>query len=172
MCPNLERRYLLLDNWATRLAETINKAFGDQRKDESAPATKKQETDWTKRLRNFYQVSKVDQAFGKKLEVANGSLLPFDSPEGFADEEIIDIVDFVRSTPTYTRPPSKERPNSFSFPIQLNCSAPIVVIEKDDEAIRVRTGIVEGPLSGMGQAVRIVRDGEDFRIIGTGMWVY
>lgn len=56
----------------------------------------------------------ADRPFGKKLEVPNGPMMPFDSPEGFKADEIIDIVDFVRSSPTYTPPQPKDFPDSFS----------------------------------------------------------
>lgn len=147
-------RYLHLDNWWNSLGI------------KTAPI------DWTNRLKSYFQVSQADRPFGKKLEVPRGSMLPFDSPEGLADEEVIGIVDFVRSNPTYTPPPSKEYPDSFRKPIQHDGSAPIVVIKKADDTIEVRTGTVEGPLSGIGHLLRIVRDGADFRIIGTGTWVY
>ena len=98
--------------------------------------------------------------------------MPFDSPEGFKADEIIDIVDFVRSSPIYTPPQPKDYPDSFRSPVQVDGSAPIVVIEKKAETIEVRTGTVEGMFSGMGQLIRIVRDGEDYRITTTGTWVY
>jgi len=48
----------------------------------------------------------------------------------------------------------------------------MVVIEKKDGTIMVRTGTVEGPLSGFGHLLRIVRDGGDFKILSIGVWVY
>lgn len=164
-------RYLHFSSFPKLVAAAINKAFADQPKDASAPAIKKQETDWTKRLRNYYQVSSSNQPFDKKLEVPNGPMLPFDAPEGFSADEIIDIVDFVRSNPTYTRPPSKEHPNSFTVPTRLDGSDPILGMKKKDDIIEVRTGTTQGPLSALGQFVRFVREGEDFKIISIGMWV-
>ncbi len=147
-------RYLHLDNWWNSLGI------------KTAPI------DWTNRLKSYFQVSQADRPFGKKLEIPHGSMLPFDSPEGLDDEEVIGIVDFVRSNPTHTPPQSKDYPDSFRSPVQVDGSAPIVVIEKKAETIEVRTGTVEGMFSGMGQLIRIVRDGEDYRITTTGTWVY
>ena len=165
-------RYLHLSNWANKLAKVIEKAFGERSKDPSVAAPKIHETDWTKRLRSYYQVSISNQPFGKELDAPEDSLLPFDVPVGFTGDEVIDIVDFVRSDPLYTPSPSKAHANEIIVPMQFDGSDPIVAIEKEDCIITVRTGTVEGPLSGIGDLLRCVRDGEEFVIIGTGMWVY
>ena len=149
----------------------FNILFGDQRDDRLPFAPQNRQTDWTKRLRNYYQISQADEPFDKKLEVPNGSMLPFDAPEGFSADEVIDIVDFVRSNPTYTPPPSKEHPNSFRLPTQCDGSDPILAIRKKDDIIEVRTGTTQGPLSGLGQFVQLVNEGEDFKVISIGMWV-
>lgn len=153
-------RYLHLDNWWNSLGITINTALNNH------------QIDWTNRLKSYFQVSQADRPFDKKLGVPNGSMLPFDAPEGFKADEIIDIVDFVRSNPTHTPPAPKAHPNSFSSPTQLDGSASIVAIEKEDDTIEIRTGTVEGLLSGIGQLLRIVRDGGDFKILSIGVWVY
>jgi len=115
----------------------------------------------------YWQVSRSGQPFGEELTVPNESLLPFAVPEGFTEEEVIEIVDFVRSSPS-----KADEPRSFSFPRKLDGSQPIHSIEKRDGVIEVWTGVQQDTLAGYGEILRC-RKREDgiFEVLELGTWV-
>jgi hypothetical protein len=118
-------------------------------------------------LSQYYEVSIREKPFTDQLDVPTGTLMPFHPPEGFTDDEIVEIVDFVRTSPK--RPP--DPPNRVSIPQRLDGSEPILSIERKGEDIAVRTGIQEGPLSGIGETIVLRKKGNTFEVISIGMWV-
>ncbi|KKN73889.1 hypothetical protein LCGC14_0395720, partial [marine sediment metagenome] len=51
-------------------------------------------------LGDYMQVSMRGRPFGRELDTPTRTLWPFRTPEGFGDEEIIEIVDFARTSPS------------------------------------------------------------------------
>ena len=59
-------------------------------------------------LDEYVQVSLKDAPFGDEIEIPwEAKMVPFRAPEGFSEEEIVEIVDFVRSGPTLKTEPKE-----------------------------------------------------------------
>jgi len=116
-------------------------------------------------LSDYWQVSLRDQPFNETLGVPRGTLLPFDPPEGLPDDEVIEILDYLR-----TCPPQPQQPGSFAFPERFDGDAPIRSIERRDGGIEVRSGTQEGLLSGHGESVRLVKKQDGFHVESIGNW--
>ena len=92
--------------------------------------------------------------------------MPFAPPIGFTDTEIIEIVDFARTSPGKTDAPKMGVTVS-----KLYGSAPIISIKKVGDGFDVRTGSVEGFLSGIGTFMHCIRAEDGFKVVSLGLWV-
>ena len=121
-------------------------------------------------LPEYWQVSLKDHPFAETLEVPDGTLLPFPKPEGLSEQEVIEIVDFIRTNPRQLQQASHR---SFSVSQRgFDGARPILSINKSDGVIEVRSGTSEGILSGSGQVIRLMRTGDDtFDVLAIGKWV-
>ena len=97
------------------LDKVLRKAVAKERGVAGTPAARS--------LGEYVQVSLKERPFGGDLGTPKGTLLPLRAPQGFTDEEIIEIVDFIR-----TNPEGVKRPNSVLHPERFNGSAPIIEI--------------------------------------------
>ncbi len=113
------------------------------------------------RLRSYVQVALKDRPFGKSLEPPSGTLIPFNPPMGFTDEEIVEIVDFIRGNPAE---PDKRYPN------KLDSSRSILSIRRRGDKIEVRCGWMATPKGGLGQIIQMVKEGGTFRVISIKKW--
>ena len=112
------------------------------------------------------QVSLEDHPFGEDLDTPSGTLLPFPVPEGFTDDEVIEIVDFIRTNPEIV-----SGPNTIPLVRRFNGSAPIIKIERRDGQIEVTCGVLEGPLSGSGEVIRCIKEDGSYQVVSLGWWV-
>jgi len=122
----------------------------------------------------YWQVSRSDQPFREELTVPDESLLPFAVPEGFTEEEVIEIVDFLRSGPSEEPDGSNASgyPRTLGFPQRLDGAQPIHSIERRDGVIEVRTGVQQDMLAGQGEILRCrKRDDGTFEVLSLGMWI-
>ncbi|MFC1782977.1 hypothetical protein ACFL02_05265 [Planctomycetota bacterium] len=156
-----EERAELLELW-----EEVQKILG---KDPNAINPKE-------KLHPYIQISDSKHHFCDDLQPPPIRLLPFDVPEGFSLEEIIEIVDFTRSGP---RLAVTQKPNSYRLIQQLDSSLPIHRIEwltedslfyndvKDKkDLIRVWTGFQVAPLAGRGQYFNCRKINDIWRRVG------
>ncbi len=134
----------------------------------------------------YCQVSLRERLFEKdKLETPAGTLLPFPQPKEIKDEELVELIDFVRSSPKRNGQPH----NTFTpvigphgeiidvIPAREKATgpedtAPFVSIELKDSEFEVLMGYHEGPMSGIGNMLTIKRTDEAFVIVGAGEWVF
>ena len=114
-----------------KMLERVEKDSEDLRRAIERMEPPKKET--TASLGDYCQVSIKEKPFGRKLGVPEGTLLPFGAPEGFTDEEIVEIVDFVR-----TNPGMEHKPNA--IPGRLDGSKPILFIKRGNESDRQLLG--------------------------------
>ncbi len=119
-------------------------------------------------LPEYWQVSRADHPFTGEPGVPRGSLIPFPRPEGFTEEEVIEIVDFVRTGPH----DPDDSPTGWSSPQRLDTALPIYRIRRDGDDVEVWTGALEDMLAGAGEILRC-RKKEDggFEVISISMWV-
>lgn len=121
-------------------------------------------------LPEYWQISLKGHPFAEMLEVPDGTLLPFPKPEGLSEQEVIEIVDFVRTNPK--QPQTDPNRVSSASLWGFDGSRPILSINKSDGVIEVRSGTREGILSGSGQIIRLMRTGDDtFDVLAIGQWV-
>lgn len=102
--------------------------------------------------------------------------LPFRDPEGFTDAEIVAIVDFVRSKPRIAVADVGEgvaKPAAVALTIErADSTMPILEIKRDGGIIEVKTGSLEGPLSGAGEILRIrAIEGGGYELVEIVFWV-
>lgn len=115
----------------------------------------------------YYQVSPKQNTFGAEAAIPpQNSMLPFAAPEGFSEQEVVKIVDFVRSAPKVKL---KTRPGLIYLQIRQNL--PIMTIKRQGQIIEVKTGTQEGGLSGRGQFLEIQKTHEGYELIGVQEWV-
>lgn len=135
----------------------------------------------------YCQVSLKNKLFKKdQTETPTGTLLPFPLPSNIKDEELVELVDFVRSSPARNGPargtlelvygpdggqiigvqPAREKVTG------PEDTAPFVSIELKDSEFEVLMGHHEGPMSGIGNMLTIKRTDEAFVVVGAGEWVF
>jgi hypothetical protein len=100
---------------------------------------------------SYAQVSASDDPFeGHPVPPRDFALLPFALPDDFTDEELIEVVDFIRSpsarSPRVPKGDDGETFRYFLFPVDPN--DPVYRIRRHGEAVTIEMGLVEGPLSG------------------------
>ena len=101
---------------------------------------------------DYIMVSSSDAPFGKELVTPAKKLLPFAQPEGFSDEEIVELIDFARSEEDL---------------------GPILYIERQEDGSVEITDGVEGDdyLSGYGSTLRCVKREGRWVATGGGSWM-
>jgi hypothetical protein len=100
----------------------------------------------------YAQVSASDDPFeGRPVPPDDFALLPFALPDDFTDEELIEIVDFIRSPPPWSPRRlvgSDGRGVGFEFPVRVDPNDPIYRIRREGQTVIVEMGMIEGGLSG------------------------
>ncbi|MHC4881409.1 MAG: hypothetical protein ACYTFX_02240 [Planctomycetota bacterium] len=91
-------------------------------------------------------------------------LMPFSVSDDFTDQEIIEIVDFIRSY-------SAENLNPYEESLHIDTDLPIMSITKKGENIKVGTGTREGPEAGMGQEIHLQKTDDGYEIKNVILWV-
>jgi hypothetical protein len=149
---------ILPSSWKSEL-ETLREQLRRYRPDADLPAV------W-----DYCQVSRAGEPFTDRLGPPEGNLLPFDPPTGLWDAEIIDVVDFARRQ---TGEPRVEKLDDKHWNVRpgFDGSAPILKIARTDGVIEVKSGTVEGLLSGAGQILRCRRNERGFEIVDVSDWV-
>ncbi len=104
--------------------------------------------------REYCQVSLKETPFDHELRVPQGTLLPFDRPQDFSDQELVEVVDFARSSEG-----GLDR-------------EPIIEIRRQNDQIWVLCGVCEGMLSGMGEMISCERVDGVVSVVSRGTWVY
>lgn len=106
-------------------------------------------------LFDYVQVSLPGEPFGEKLEPPPPRLWPFMRPEGFSDEEIIEIVDFARTSPG-----------------DFNGKEPIHFINRQkDGVIEAESGSQQHPLAGFGTGMTCIKKDGEWVVLKTWSWV-
>ena len=120
-------------------------------------------------LPDYIYVAPPENSNLSNIAIPTSKLTPFELPEGFTNQEIIEIVDFVRSGPDIKR---DEDSNVTSYyPDKVDTELPIHSINKVDGKIEVQTGTQEGPLAGSGDYLIIQKTDDVYELISIGMWV-
>jgi hypothetical protein len=88
-------------------------------------------------------------------------MLPFSASDDFSDQEIIDIVDFIRG----------ERAEKTERHFRIDRTLPIMSITEHEDTIVIRTGTLEGPEMGMGQEIHLKKIDDRYSIIKVMEWV-
>ncbi len=119
-------------------------------------------------VQDYWQVSLAAEPFSERLDTPAGTLLPFESPAGFSEAEVVEIVDFARSQKGgwFT-----SGSNPMTVRMSFDGCAPILSISRSDGLIQVRTGTHEGPLSGAGEVLECRKAQTGFEIVRVFMWV-
>jgi hypothetical protein len=117
-------------------------------------------------LPEYWQVSRPDHPFTGQPGLPRGSLIPFPAPEGFTEDEVIEIVDFVRS-----KPRQRQERGTIAVPGSLDTSLPIHRMLRDGDIIEVWTGVQEDMLAGAGEILRCRKKADGgFEVISIGRW--
>jgi hypothetical protein len=129
-------------------------------------------------LDEYFQVSPENKPFGADPGAPDSALLPFDAPSGFTDEEVVKIVDFIRTNPrvrtnrtSVTLPAVETMPTTWSWPDRVDGSKPIMSIVRKGLRVVVTTGTQEGPLCGAGEEAEFEQHGDSFVAISIALWV-
>jgi hypothetical protein len=117
---------------------------------------------------DYIQVSKANELFSVgRIEIPpQNNMLPFGTPKGFSEQEIIGIIDFIRSEPKVTR-----ALHSSSAVIKIDPTLPIENIYREGETIEIRTGTEEGRLMGGGEVIEIKMTDSGYELIHVGGWI-
>ncbi len=143
----------------TRTSETVRRIIA------RFPASQRGQFD--QRLVDYYRVLTTDAKEACPRSPSEDSTFPFIAPKGFTDDEIIRIVDFVRTNPIQKFPPNTLPQVEIFF----GAGRPIVRITRENKVIKVFNGSQEGPLSGSGQVLECAPDGDSFKLIRIADWV-
>jgi hypothetical protein len=156
--PRLRKgRYVLIDEiWADLMARLV----------ESLPFAERPRDTPRADVDEYWQVSLQEEPFGEDLAVPSGTLLPFEKPADFAEEQIIRLVDLVRTNPCQPQQANKIRSAS-----RFDGRAPIVWISRRGDVVDIHTGAMQGPVAGHGQLLECkIRDDGSFEVVGIGFW--
>jgi hypothetical protein len=156
--PRLRKgQYVLIDEKWADLVAGVSERLSSARPERDASREETPE---------YWQVSLRDQVFGAELETPHGSRLPFHKPDGFTEEEIVELVDFLRTSPR-----QRQEANSITSPKQFHGFRPIWSFSGDDGVIEVQNGAVQGMSAGHGELLRCKRnDDGTFQVLGIGEW--
>ncbi len=92
-------------------------------------------------------------------------MLPFSISESFADKEVVEIVDFIRTRPIKTR----RKPGQLDFHVDRD--PPIMTITKEVEVIKVRTGTQEHGPADRGQVLEVTKTDQGYELMHVIEWV-
>lgn len=93
------------------------------------------------------------------------SLLPFPKPEGFSDQEVIEILDFLRSE-------MEKEKLAYGMPLELLLvEEPIMSIHRENDIIVIRTGTQSDFLAGTGRTFHLRKTEDDYEIVGETCWI-
>lgn len=126
-------------------------------------------------LADYVQVSLRDAPFGRTFEPPPYQLWPFPLPEGFSDDELVDLVDFARTSPRVPEQ-RKEMPNG-GFSINLggipfDGAEPIYSIcLLEGGIVEVRSGAAQDMLAGAGRSMKCVKRDGKWIVLETGLWM-
>ncbi len=143
----------------------------------------------------YIQVAAKEKISGGQVGIpTQANLYPFPTPQGFTEDEIVGIVDFIRSDPNEImiaprksimhEDPKKEKITAFKDSVEayitvttmismqpIERDLPIKDISRNGDIIEVETGVQEGPLAGYGQVLEIRKTDVGYELISVGMWV-
>lgn len=102
-----------------------------------------------------------------ELELPIPSNLPFSCLGDFSEKEIIELVTFIKSGPSVKQ---NKRMNS-SFSQRADAELPIMSMQKEGNAILVRTGTLERSEAGSGQSLEIIKTRKGYELLSIGYWV-
>jgi hypothetical protein len=110
----------------------------------------------------YCQVSLKEKPFTAQAEIPpQNSMLPFAAPKDFSKQEIVEIVDFIRSAPKV----------KLETIFRLRWNLPIMTIIREEEVIKVITGTQEGGESGIGQFIMIRKTDEGYVVNEVVEWL-
>lgn len=126
-------------------------------------------------LHEYVRVSPPSQALGSKLDLPTLPTWPFDRPKGFSDQEIIEIVDLVRTTAAELSAKTASARSQIGpgLPIiSIDPSHQILSMERspEGEAI-VMAGSFELYWDIRGETIRCRKQNGKWVILAIGMWV-
>ncbi len=119
-----------------------------------------------RKLHAYCQVSRTSAPFNDALEIPSGALLPFPAPEDITDAELIDVIDVA-----FASPAPQKAVDDVWIEDPIDVDAPIAFLRKTDNGYEVRTGTLEGPLSGAGRLIVIEKTNEGLKLKSNGRWV-
>lgn len=163
-------KYVRVDGLGDALRDCLCRALAAEGSPDGPMPSRQWCESWPPRaspLFDYCQVSRQETPFTDDRAVPDGSLLPFPAPDGFTDEETVDVVDFIRTDPKLPDP----APPVFSPSGRFDGRSPIIAIERQGSTIEVRCGVCEGLLSCRGTVLYLVRESDTLRIVTTGRWV-
>jgi hypothetical protein len=116
----------------------------------------------------YIQVSLKEEPFTAQVEIPpQNSMLPFSVSESFTDQEVVEIVDFIRSGPKML----SAKPNVTYLPVNVKRNLPIMTIIREGEVIKVRTGTQEHGIAGMGQVLEIRKTDQVYELTEISEWL-
>jgi hypothetical protein len=149
--------------------------------------------------KNYIQVSTKGDPFteGKQEIPPQNLMLPFEMPEDFSEQEIVEIIDFIRSKPRIkTEGDSRflqeiiaelykaeefdksDLGADYDLPEQTTTwypdvagEQPVMSMNREGEDIVIETGTVEGMLAGSGAIIKIRKTEDGYELLEVGMWV-
>ena len=115
-------------------------------------------------LRSYVQVSLPEEPFGANLEVPKPRLWPFLQPVKFGDGEIIEIVDFARTSPRVERPDGHRGP-------QFDGQQPIYWMYRlPGGTVEVMSGSMQDIAAGAGDGLECVKKNGKWVPIEVSWW--
>jgi len=122
-------------------------------------------------LGNYVQVSLQKVPFGKSLDTPTYRLWPFTAPEGFTDAELIELVDFARTSLAKPRTQEDKRRHITYLNNEFNGQEPIYSIKKlGDGRVRIQSGTLQGPLAGAGSFMECIKKDGQWIVLVVGVW--
>lgn len=115
----------------------------------------------------YCQVSLKDKLFTTQAEIPpQNSMLPFAAPKDFSKQEIVEIVDFIRSAPKV-----KSETGTYPSYFHVRQNLPIMTITREGEIIKVITGTQESGIAGIGQFIMIRKTDEGYVVNEVVEWL-
>ena len=115
----------------------------------------------------YWQVSRADRPFGGHLDTPGLDELPFPAPCDFTEDEVVRLVDFVRTNPAQPINDS----GAIWVTSRLDVSVPVYSISRCGSRVEVRTGAIQGLCAGHGEMLECIEEEDGtFRVLGIGRW--
>lgn len=115
----------------------------------------------------WWQVSAETDPFTQQLDVPTWPLMPFAAPRDLSDEEVVRIVDFVRTGPRAPAPAN----GGLLVVDRFDATEPILSITNQDGLIRVQSGSIQAPLAGQGQILILKKADTGYQVVELLEWV-